>query len=163
LRENSKLIERIREDPKRAQYNQKVNVKWDKKYVSNVSIRRHKLKIDEPRSVNGDDSGPSPTELLLAAIAGCELSMISRQAFLKKISIEEMSINITGMIDIQGFMRIADVPSGFQEITINLTIKSSETKKIVEDLVDEVLDHCPVLETIGVSPTLKVNHKLNFI
>jgi len=160
LREDSKFIERIKEDPKRAQFKQKVEVIWENKYTSNATIRRHILKIDEPKSVNGNDLGPSPTELLLAGIGGCELSMISRQAFLKRIKIQEMSIKITGMIDIRGFMRISDVPSGFQEITINLSIKSFESQNIIEDLVGEVLNHCPVLDTIGTSPTLKITHNL---
>ena len=160
MRENKRFIERILEDPKRALFTQKVEVKWEGNYISNAVIRKHNLKIDEPKSVNGDDLGPSPTELLLSAIAGCELSMISRQAFLQKIKIEKMSINISGLIDIRGFMRIAEVPSGFQKINIELSIKSSETKEIIENLVNDVLDYCPVLNTIGESPKLQITHNI---
>ena len=160
--ENDRIIERIKEDPKRAQYNQKVEVTWQGKYISDANIRKHNLKIDEPKSVSGDDMGPSPTELLLAAIGSCEMSMISREAFLRKIKIDQMNVDITGMIDIRGFLKIDDVPSGFQKITINLSIKSSESKEVIEELVKDVLEHCPVLGTIGTSPKLDISHNLNF-
>jgi len=36
-----------------------------------VAIREHRVTADEPREHGGDDSGPSPQELLAAALASC--------------------------------------------------------------------------------------------
>ena len=36
-----------------------------------VNARSHHLVADEPRSLSGTDAGPTPYELLLAALAGC--------------------------------------------------------------------------------------------
>ena len=36
-----------------------------------VAIREHRLTADEPREHGGDDSGPSPQELLAASLASC--------------------------------------------------------------------------------------------
>ncbi len=36
---------------------------------SMVTLREHKLKVDEPKSFGGKDEGPSPVELILAALA----------------------------------------------------------------------------------------------
>lgn len=36
-----------------------------------VNARSHHLVSDEPRSLKGSDAGPTPYELLLAALAGC--------------------------------------------------------------------------------------------
>lgn len=36
-----------------------------------LNARRHHLVADEPRSLKGTDAGPTPYELLLAALAGC--------------------------------------------------------------------------------------------
>jgi uncharacterized OsmC-like protein len=36
-----------------------------------IAIGSHSLSADEPREKGGDDTGPSPHELLLAAIASC--------------------------------------------------------------------------------------------
>ena len=40
-------------------------------YKQLVSVRDHKLWIDEPRDEGGDDAGPSPQELLAASLAAC--------------------------------------------------------------------------------------------
>src|SRR5436190_10170871 len=37
----------------------------------NIQIRDHQLCVDEPRDHGGDDSGPSPQELLAASLASC--------------------------------------------------------------------------------------------
>ena len=36
-----------------------------------VRIRGYKLISDEPRTVGGDDEGPTPTELMVAGLAAC--------------------------------------------------------------------------------------------
>jgi putative redox protein len=40
-------------------------------YKQSVSVRDHRLTIDEPLDEGGDDSGPSPQELLAASLASC--------------------------------------------------------------------------------------------
>lgn len=51
--------------------NEWVRARIDAGFRVDVSARTHRLTIDEPRSVRGTDAGPSPYELLLAALAGC--------------------------------------------------------------------------------------------
>jgi putative redox protein len=40
-------------------------------YRQTVRVRDHQLTIDEPTDQGGDDSGPSPQELLAASLASC--------------------------------------------------------------------------------------------
>ena len=40
-------------------------------YKQVVKIRDHQLTADEPTSIGGEDSGPSPQELLAASLASC--------------------------------------------------------------------------------------------
>lgn len=40
-------------------------------YQHVVRIRDHRLTIDEPADAGGDDTGPSPQELLAASLASC--------------------------------------------------------------------------------------------
>src|SRR5438105_9551551 len=42
-----------------------------KAFVHTVDIRQHELTADEPVDHGGDDSGPSPQELLAASLASC--------------------------------------------------------------------------------------------
>ncbi len=36
-----------------------------------VHVRDHRVTVDEPREAGGDDTGPSPQELLAASLASC--------------------------------------------------------------------------------------------
>ena len=40
-------------------------------YEAVIAVRGHKVTIDEPLSDGGTDAGPTPTELLLGALASC--------------------------------------------------------------------------------------------
>jgi putative redox protein len=40
-------------------------------FRQSIKIRDHQLTIDEPSDKGGDDSGPSPQELLAASLAAC--------------------------------------------------------------------------------------------
>lgn len=45
-----------------------------------VRVREHAVEVDEPRSAGGDDSGPSPQELLAASLASCTAVTIEMYA-----------------------------------------------------------------------------------
>jgi putative redox protein len=47
-----------------------------------VRVRSHTITADEPREQGGDDAGPSPEELLAAALASC--SAITMQMYAKR-------------------------------------------------------------------------------
>jgi putative redox protein len=40
-------------------------------FTHTIQLRDHQLIADEPRELGGDDEGPSPEELLAAALASC--------------------------------------------------------------------------------------------
>ncbi len=41
------------------------------RYVQNISVGPHVLQADEPSDSGGNDAGPNPYELLLAALGAC--------------------------------------------------------------------------------------------
>jgi putative redox protein len=45
-----------------------------------VRVRSHTITADEPRDIGGDDSGPSPQELLAASLAACTAITIEMYA-----------------------------------------------------------------------------------
>jgi putative redox protein len=40
-------------------------------YAHDIELEGHDLRVDEPRDVGGADTGPRPTQLLGASLAGC--------------------------------------------------------------------------------------------
>jgi putative redox protein len=41
------------------------------KFTHEVTVRNHRIVVDEPRHAGGHDEGPSPQELLAASLASC--------------------------------------------------------------------------------------------
>lgn len=48
-----------------------VRTRANTRYVADINTGRHNIVADEPLDAGGDDLGPTPRELLLAAIGSC--------------------------------------------------------------------------------------------
>ena len=69
-----------------------VSTKWLENMAFESEINGHKLIIDAKEEVGGQDRGPRPKSLMLAALGGCtSMDVIS---ILKKMRIELRSLNV---------------------------------------------------------------------
>jgi putative redox protein len=59
-----------------------------------VEIRQHMLVADEPEDHGGDDSGPSPQELLAASLASCTAVTMAMYAQRKGWEIGELAVDV---------------------------------------------------------------------
>jgi putative redox protein len=59
-----------------------------------VEIRLHRLTADEPEDNGGDDSGPSPQELLAASLASCSAITMEMYARRKGWDIGEVVVDV---------------------------------------------------------------------
>ena len=59
-----------------------------------VAIREHRLTADEPREHGGDDSGPSPQELLAASLASCTAITMEMYAERKGWDVGEINVEV---------------------------------------------------------------------
>ena len=64
----------------------------DGKFEQSVVIGKHRYLADEPMSVGGNGSGPSPYEYLLAGLGACTSMTIRLYAELKKIPLARVSV-----------------------------------------------------------------------
>lgn len=63
-------------------------------FAQEIAVGRHKLTADEPIEVGGQDTGPSPYDLLLAALGSCTSMTISLYARTKKWPLENVTVNL---------------------------------------------------------------------
>jgi putative redox protein len=59
-----------------------------------VAIREHRVTADEPREHGGEDSGPSPQELLAASLASCTAITMEMYADRKGWDVGEITVEV---------------------------------------------------------------------
>ena len=59
-----------------------------------VKVRDHELTADEPKDSGGEDSGPSPQELLAASLASCTAVTMEMYAARKGWDVGEVTVDV---------------------------------------------------------------------
>jgi putative redox protein len=64
------------------------------KFQHDIEVRDHEVHADEPESNGGDDSAPSPQELLAASLASCTAITIEMYAKRKGWEIGDVAVDV---------------------------------------------------------------------
>jgi uncharacterized OsmC-like protein len=103
----------------------------------------------EPPVLLGNNEGANPVEYLLHALAGCITTTTVLHAAARGITIHSMSTELNGDIDVQGLLDLnAEVPVGYQGITINMHIEADCSDGELDELLAFSKDHSPVCSTV---------------
>jgi uncharacterized OsmC-like protein len=103
----------------------------------------------EPPVLLGHNEGANPVEFLLHALAGCVTTTTVLHATARGIEIESISTRLSGDIDLQGMLGLADVPAGYQGIRIEMDITAKNaTDAELDDLIGFAQGHSPVCNTV---------------
>src|SRR5262245_53372503 len=90
-------------------HERRVRVQWLGGYRTRIDVRGvHELHGDETPQYGGEDSGPMPTELLLAAVGTCMCLAVAHVASKRRIAIGQLSLEIEAEKDMQAF-RFRDI------------------------------------------------------
>ena len=63
-------------------------------FVQEITAGAHHLRSDEPASAGGTDSGPTPYDLLLAALGSCTSMTVAMYARRKKWPLERVTVRL---------------------------------------------------------------------
>jgi putative redox protein len=64
------------------------------KFQQEISVGAHRFLADEPTSAGGQDSGPTPYDLLAAALGACTAMTLRLYADAKKLPLERVGIEL---------------------------------------------------------------------
>ena len=64
------------------------------RFTQEITVGGHRLQADEPASAGGNDSGPSPYDLLLAALGACTSMTLRMYAEQKKWPLEHVTVRL---------------------------------------------------------------------
>jgi putative redox protein len=92
----------------------------------------HQIQGDETPEYGGEDSGPMPTELLLAAVGSCMCLAVAHVARKRRIAIGQLSLDVGAEKDMQAFR--------FREIY--LTIRADLPQDQLDLLMEQALRYC---------------------
>jgi Predicted redox protein, regulator of disulfide bond formation len=115
-----------------------------------VKIRDFELVIDQPKGFGGGNSGPKPSEVLLAALAACQQITWRLYADALGVPLNGVRVEIGGRQDLRGFLGTAEgVRAGFQDITATVIVDSPASDEEIARLKSVVDSHCPVLDDLA--------------
>ncbi len=108
-------------------------------YSTDLSVRAHAFRADEPLKDGGRDAGPTPVELLLASLASCTAITVRMYADRKEFPVRE--INAVAMRTDSGKGKL-------ESVKVVLAV-SGEVSEEQRQRILEVSKKCPVHQTLS--------------
>ncbi|WP_243680165.1 CatA-like O-acetyltransferase [Vulcanisaeta souniana] len=125
-----------------------------------ATIRNFRVMVDEPEDAGGTNAAPNPIEYLLLALAGCMNVTIRKIARERGIKIDSMQLSITGSLNPAKFEGTAKTGrAGLTRINIELSISTTAPRDVINDIIKEAEERCPVHDTLTQGTQIKITIK----
>ncbi len=144
------LAQKIQEEPHVADTKWQAEVKWKGGFRSEASIRDFSAaQSDEPTQLGGTNTGPNPVEQVLGALGNCLAVGYAANATAAGITINDMTINVSGDLDLHTFLGLKDGNAGFSGIQVSVDIDSDASPEALQALHEKVTSTSPVGHTLN--------------
>jgi putative redox protein len=115
---------------------------WEGGYRVRVRVRDFDVVSDEPPDDGGQDSGPTPTELLLASLASCFTMAVYHAARKRQIELEDLSVRVSADYD------------GLRLSRFVVSVHSSHPRHEIESFKEQATRWCYVSNTLRGMPDI---------
>lgn len=127
-----------------------VNWRADELSVAGQPIARdHSLNIDMPKELGGEGNGPTPGEILCAAIGACVAQQFVEHAALRGIDVEHVEVACTADGDLRGMFEIGGVRPGFSGISVSLRVGADADDAVLDDLLQTAVRTSPIADSVA--------------
>ncbi len=106
-----------------------------------MTVRGHELVSDE----KGTDTGPTPLEMALASLMGCEGVIINRCAEAMGFAYSAVHMEAEGEVDQRGSRGVQGVRPYFNWVRLTIRLTSAESPDRLDKLAKNVEYRCPVM------------------
>jgi putative redox protein len=119
-----------------------LTARWEGGFKMVTAARGFTIRSDEPTEYRGENTGPTPTELLLTALASCLGMAMIHAAGKRGLELPDLSVTVTGTYDGPRFARIA------------IRVTSSHPHEELAALLERAVRTCYVSNTLKNPPEL---------
>jgi uncharacterized OsmC-like protein len=100
---------------------------------------------DLPEPIGGTNQAPSPTALLLSALAGCAVVFI-RDTLAPQLGVRVEAVEATAQCeaDARGLLGMADAVADLQNIRLDIRVQSPDSEGEVQRLYEAWRECCPI-------------------
>ncbi|HRI77293.1 MAG: OsmC family protein [Alphaproteobacteria bacterium] len=119
----------------------------DGNFVQSVKGKTHHFLSDASVDKGGQDKGPTPYELLLAALGSCTSITIRMYAERKGWALDKVSVRLTHKREDDMGNAVIDVIT--RDITLEGNLDAEQRARLLE-----IANKCPVHKTLGNNPQL---------
>ncbi len=129
------------------------------RYAQNVELGPHRLRADEPETYGGDDTGPSPYDLLLAALGACTSMTLRMYAEHKKLALDHVEVELSHQKIHASDCESCDTKTGkIDRIDRTIHLEGRFEPEQRARLL-EIADKCPVHRTLHSEVLVKTRYR----
>lgn len=151
------LADKIRQEPGVADTEWRARINWNGGFRSEAKVRDFApITSDEPGALGGTDSGPNPVEQVLAALGNCLAVGYAANATAAGITINDLSIELVGKLDLHTFLGLADGNAGYDNIAVKVSIDCDAAPEDLQTLHEKVIGTSPVGHTLARAVPLQI-------
>lgn len=115
-----------------------VSVEWaEGQFAQDIEVGGHRLRADEEAEKGGDNTGPAPHELLLAALGSCTAMTLKVYAERKGWPLRDVRVILNGASSESGFTIT-------RQLQIDGDLDQEQRRRLIE-----IADKCPVHKTLA--------------
>lgn len=114
-----------------------------------VTPRTFTFRTDWPPEAGGQDSGPSPGEVVLGALGGCVAMTYITQAALRGIEIDQLEVAIEAQVDLRGVFGIDSVRAAMSNVSVTVLVRSSADEADLDQIGQTVTRTSAVFDTLA--------------
>jgi uncharacterized OsmC-like protein len=116
------------------------------------------LEADHPEVFASEDNGPTPAEIVLAALASCLTAGVATVASNRGVQLRSVKATVEGDMDLQGILGIdEDVRNGFDAIRVTYDIDADASDDDIAAIVAQSQKRSAVFDIITNPTTVRVD------
>lgn len=121
-----------------------VDATWDGGMRAVVQVGDFEIIVDEPATAGGTNTGPQPTDLLLAAIASCFTLALAHAADKRGLELPGIRVRVVGTYERLKFSRV------------DVLVESDGPPDVLETLIPDAERVCYVTNTLRQGPQISI-------